>query len=327
MQSRRGIPVSPGVAIAKAVVLDHDEQTVAKRHVAKDQLKAEHDLVDAAIADALADLEDLRGQTASVLGSQLADIFGFHAGLLKDQAIVSRFHAVIDSEMVTGAYAVFSVMQDLADQFLAQDNAFFRERVSDIYDLKRRLLTELVGEQRSALSGLDRPAIVVAHDLTPSQTAALDRKLIRGLATDLGGRTSHTAILAHALGIPAVVGLKDITRRAATGDTIILDGHRGHAILQPDAAQLLESRQEARAYREEEKALKKLDNGDDKGDVDKAIKEIGKATKELLPVEARVGDRVAAEAQQRGLIIRPVGHLNIISPPLIWDHDTVDRVV
>ena len=258
MQSRRGIPVSPGIAIAKAVVLDNDEHTVSKRHVAKDKVQAEHDLVDAAIADALQDLEDLRSQTASVLGSQLADIFGFHAGLLKDKAIVSRFHAVIDSELVTGAYAVFSVMQDLADQFLAQDNAFFRERVSDIYDLKRRLLTELMGEQRSALSGLTEPAIVIAHDLTPSQTAALDRKLIRGLATDLGGRTSHTAILAHALGIPAIVGLKDITRRAATGDTIILDGHRGHAILQPDAAQLLESRQEARAFREEEKALKGL---------------------------------------------------------------------
>jgi phosphotransferase system enzyme I (PtsI) len=258
MQSRRGIPVSPGIAIAKAVVLDNDEHTVSKRHVPKDKLQAEHDLVDAAIEDALKDLEDLRSQTASVLGSQLADIFGFHAGLLKDKSIVTRFHSVIDSELVTASYAVFSVMQDLADQFLAQDNAFFRERVSDIYDLKRRLLTELVGEQRSALAGLTEPAIVIAHDLTPSQTAALDRKLIRGLATDIGGRTSHTAILAHALGIPAVVGLKDITKRAATGDMMILDGHRGHAILQPDAAQLLESRQEARAYREEAKALKKL---------------------------------------------------------------------
>jgi len=258
MQSRRGIPVSPGIAIAKAVVLDNDEHSVAKRHVPGAKLDAEHALVDAAISDALTELADLHNQTASVLGDHLADIFAFHSGLLKDKAIVSRFHAVIDSEQVTGAYAVFSVMQDLADQFLAQDNAFFRERVSDIYDLKRRLLEKLIGEQRSALAGLEHPAIVVAHDLTPSQTAALDRKLIRGLATDLGGRTSHTAILAHALGIPAVVGLKDITRRAATGDSIILDGHRGHAILQPDAAQLLESRQEARAYREQEKELKKL---------------------------------------------------------------------
>jgi phosphotransferase system enzyme I (PtsI) len=258
MQSRRGIPVSPGIAIAKAVVLDNDEHSVAKRHVPAAKLDAEHALVDAAIKDALEELAELHNQTASVLGDHLADIFAFHSGLLKDKAIVSRFHAVIDSEQVTGAYAVFSVMQDLADQFLAQDNAFFRERVSDIYDLKRRLLEKLMGEQRSALAGLEHPAIVIAHDLTPSQTAALDRKLIRGLATDLGGRTSHTAILAHALGIPAVVGLKDITRRAATGDSIILDGHRGHAILQPDAAQLLESRQEARAYREQEKELKKL---------------------------------------------------------------------
>ncbi|MFN3167642.1 MAG: phosphoenolpyruvate--protein phosphotransferase [Phycisphaeraceae bacterium] len=258
MQSRRGIPVSPGIAIAKAVVLDNDEHSVVKRHVPEAKLDDEHALVDAAIHDAIQELSDLHAQTASVLGDHLADIFAFHSGLLKDKAIVSRFHAVIDGERVTAAYAVFMVMQDLADQFLAQDNAFFRERVSDIYDLKRRLLEKLVGEQRSALAGLEHPAIVVAHDLTPSQTAALDRKLIRGLATDLGGRTSHTAILAHALGIPAVVGLKDITKRAATGDTIILDGHRGHAILQPDAAQLLESRQEARAYREQEKELKKL---------------------------------------------------------------------
>ena len=258
MQSRRGIPVSPGIAIAKAVVLDNDEHSVPKRHVTRDQATAEHAQVDAAIADALEELANLHAQTAAVLGDHLADIFAFHSGLLKDKAIVSRFHTVIDTELVTGAYAVFSVMQDLADQFLAQDNAFFRERVSDIYDLKRRLLEKLIGEQRSALAGLDHPAIIVAHDLTPSQTAALDRKLIRGLATDLGGRTSHTAILAHALGIPAVVGLKDITKRASSGDTMILDGHRGHTILQPDAAQLLESRQEARAYREQEKQLKKL---------------------------------------------------------------------
>ncbi len=258
MQSRRGIPVSPGIAIAKAVVLDNDERTVPKRHVPPEGIAEQHERVDSAISEALEDLAGLHSQTASVLGDHLADIFAFHSGLLKDKTIVSRFHAVIDSERVTGAYAVFTVMQDLADQFLAQDNAFFRERVTDIYDLKRRLLEKLVGEQRSALAGLEQPAIVVAHDLTPSQTAALDRKLIRGLATDLGGRTSHTAILAHALGIPAVVGLHDITKRVATGDMLILDGHRGHAVIQPDAAQLLESRQEARAYREQEKALKKL---------------------------------------------------------------------
>ncbi len=258
MQSRRGIPVSPGIAIAKAVVLDNDEHSVPKRHVPAEAIKAEHKLVDSAIKDALDELAKLHEHTASVLGGNIADIFSFHAGLLKDKSIVLRFHAVIDSESVTGAYAVFLVMQDLADQFLAQDNAYFRERVSDIYDLKRRLLEKLIGEQRSALADLKEPAIVVAHDLTPSQTASLDRKLILGIATEIGGRTSHTAILAHALGIPAVVGLHDITKRVSTGDTMIVDGHRGHTIIQPDAAQLLESRQEARAYREQEIALKKL---------------------------------------------------------------------
>lgn len=258
MKIRRGIPVSPGIAISRAVVIDADEHAVPKRSVAKEQIKAEQARIDEAIREALGELAELHEQTTTALGSQLADIFSFHMGLLSDKTLTNRFHAVADSEQVTAEYAVFSVMQDLADQFLAQDNAFFRERVSDIYDLKRRLLFKLVGEQESALASLTEPTIVVAHDLTPSQTAGLNRKMVKAIAIDIGGRTSHTAIIAHALGIPAIVGLQDITRQVAGGDTVIIDGNRGVAIIEPDAGQLLEYRQEARALREQTRELSKL---------------------------------------------------------------------
>ncbi len=258
MQTRKGIPVSPGVAISRAVVVDTDEEAVPRRAVPTSGLAAEHDRLAEAIAASMDELRGLHAETASVLGDQLADIFSFHLGMLADKTLTARMDAVIDSEQVTAEYAAYSVMQDLADQFLGQDNAFFRERVVDIYDLKRRLLQHLVGERASVLDSIDQPSIVIAHDLTPSQTASLDRKMIRGIAIDVGGRTSHTAILAHALGIPAIVGLSDITRRVRNGQQVIIDGNRGLVHIDPDAEQLLEYRQEARVLREQARVLRQL---------------------------------------------------------------------
>ncbi|MFI4861958.1 MAG: phosphoenolpyruvate--protein phosphotransferase [Phycisphaerales bacterium JB063] len=258
MQTRKGIPVSPGVAISRAVVLDTDEEAIPKRALPAEKLPAEHDRLAQAITASMDELRGLHEETASVLGDQLADIFSFHLGMLADKTLTARIDAVIEGERVTAEYAVYIVMQDLADQFLGQDNAFFRERVVDIYDLKRRLLQHLVGERGSVLDSIDQPAVIFAHDLTPSQTASLDRKRIRAIATDVGGRTSHTAILAHALGIPAIVGLKDITRRVTNGQQVILDGNRGLVHIEPNADQLLEYRQEARVLREQARVLRKL---------------------------------------------------------------------
>jgi len=258
MQTRKGIPVSPGVAISRAVVLDTDEEAVPRRTLSAELLPAEHERLAEAISASVEELRGLHEETASVLGNQLADIFSFHLGMLADPTLTARMDAVIDSESVSAEYAVYAVMQDVADQFLGQDNAFFRERVVDIYDLKKRLLNQLVGERASVLESIDQPSVVFAHDLTPSQTASLDRKLIRAIAIDVGGRTSHTAILAHALGIPAIVGLKDITRRVKTGQQVIVDGNRGMVHIDPDAAQLLEYRQEARLLKEQAAVLRKL---------------------------------------------------------------------
>ena len=149
-------------------------------------------------------------------------------------------------------------MRRLAKTFLQADSRYLRERVSDVWDLERRVLRHLIGEASAELAKVDRPTALVAHDLTPSQTAALDKQHIRAIATDAGGRTSHTAILAHALGIPAIVGLGKASALINSGDTIIVDGNRGLVVIDPDAARLMEYRQEVRRLAAFEEGLDEL---------------------------------------------------------------------
>jgi phosphotransferase system enzyme I (PtsI) len=258
MLIKKGIPVSPGIAIFKAVVLDVELERVPKRQVGRGQVDKQLQRLDQALTQAIGDLGELRQQTANTLGDELAKIFAFHLGMLADETLTGQFRDKIKNERVTAEFAVFSVMKNLADTFLSHSDAYFKDRVSDIWDLERRILRILAPTSGSDLGQVSQPSVVIAHDLTPSQTASLDRDKIRAIATDAGGRTSHTAILAHALGIPAVVGLGDFSRRANNGDTVIIDGYRGIAIVEPEAAQLLEYRQEAERLEGVEKELSKL---------------------------------------------------------------------
>ena len=186
----------------------------------------------------------------------LDKIFDFHVGVLSDQSLIDEISNFIRTERVTAEYAVYSVMRHRAHQLRQLDSAYFRERDRDIWDLERRMIGHLIGDTQEELSNLTQDTIIVAHDLTPSQTAALDKKFIKGLATDLGGRTSHTAILAHALGIPAVVGLGDITGAVRSGETIIVDGQQGQVIIDPDAAQQFQYRQQQQRYSAYEVSLR-----------------------------------------------------------------------
>ncbi len=243
MEIRKGIPVSPGVAIHRAVVMDSIDQPVPRRNIGPSRVKTEQQRLEKAVEESRRDIQSLIERTSEQLGPDMAKIFDFHLGMLDDRNLLDPIRQTIARERVTAEYAVSTAMRRLADQFLEMDNPYLRDRVKDVTDLQQRVIGHLVGEQRVDLSHLQYEAVVVAHDLTPSQTAGFDRSRIRGLVTDAGGRTSHTAILAHALGIPAVVGLGDITNVVNPDDTLIIDGNRGVVIVNPDAAQLLEYRQ------------------------------------------------------------------------------------
>src|SRR3954470_8219838 len=235
MEIKKGIGVSPGVVIGTAIVLDAEDLVVPKRHVDAADVPKEMERIEKALAQSVDEITQLREDTKARIGEEIAKIFDVHIGLLKDPSLVKEIANEITQNHATAEYAVSVVMRQKAQRFLSIPNRYFSERVKDIYDLEKRVLGHLIGQKREDLAHLTRDVVVIAHDMLPSQTAALDKLHVKGFATDVGGRTSHTAIVARAMGIPAVVGLGDITAEIGGGDVVIIDGNRGVIIINPDA--------------------------------------------------------------------------------------------
>ena len=234
MITKKGIGVSPGVAVARAVVIDMEEFDIPERHVPADQASAEFNRLKEAIKVSKKEILDLQARSVEKLGKETAKIFDFHLGMLDDKVMLKKFSDAILVTNVTAEYAVATVARGYAKEFTSMPSRYFADRVKDVYDIERRLLHNLTGQRHKSLANLDSDVIVLAHDLTPSQTAGMDRNHILALAIDAGGQTSHTAIVAKALGIPAVVGLNDVTAEASGGDTVIIDGTRGVVVINPD---------------------------------------------------------------------------------------------
>ena len=233
MKTKQGIGVSPGVAIAPVVVLDTEEYDIPQRHVPVDHAQAELSRLRKAVGVSRDEVVDLQKRTAKRIGKETAAIFDFHLGLLSDKVLQKKFSETILGGHVTAEYAVATVLRGYAKEFLDMPQ-YLADRVKDVYDIEKRLLRNLVGQHRQSLAHLTRDVIVLSHDMTPSQAASMDREHILGMAIDAGGQTSHTAIVARALGIPAVVGLNDATAEASAGELAIIDGARGVVVLEPD---------------------------------------------------------------------------------------------
>ena len=245
MNTLKGIAVSPGIATAEALVVDADATRIRKRTIPRAKVGAELLRLEEAVAASVEEVRALARSTEETLGPELAKIFAFHAGMLADEHLLGQFQHAVRHDRSAADYAVYEVLSRLAATFSGHRDAYFRERVTDIQDLQRRILAKLRAEPEAGLHAGSGACVLVARDLTPSQTATLDPERVKALVTDYGGRTSHTAILAHALGIPAVVGLGGATSAVSTGDTLVVDGNRGVLVVEPDAARLL-------AYREEQ---------------------------------------------------------------------------
>jgi phosphotransferase system enzyme I (PtsI) len=240
MEIKKGIGVSPGVVISTAVVLDAEDLVIPKRQIDPAQVQDEIERLGKAVAKAVVDLTRLRDNVTAQHGKEIGGIFNFHLGLLSDPTLQNQIVADIKANRSTAEYAVSVVMRHYANKFLAMTNTYLSERVKDIHDIEKSILRNLIGQKHQDLAHLTQDVVVIAHDLLPSQTAALDRTHVKGFATDVGGRTSHTAIVARAMGIPAVVGLGNITAEVSGGDTVIIDGSRGVIIVNPDEEQRVE---------------------------------------------------------------------------------------
>ena len=242
MQIFEGIPVSSGVAIGRVFVLDYTRRRIPRQEVAAKNVAKQRKRFDDALEASIIDLQEQREQSERDLGHEASKIFAFHVGMLSDPSLIGPIRHRIDTERVVAEYAVAEEFQALASRFRAMGDAAFRTKVDDVWDLERRLLRHLMGERSTRLENLGDAAVVIASELTPSEAAGLDRSKVIAFATDTGGRTSHTAIVARAMGIPAVVGLGDIADAATEGATVIIDGDHGVVILDPDEKTILEHR-------------------------------------------------------------------------------------
>jgi len=234
MEIKRGIAVSPGVAIGPALVLDTEWFRIPQRFVAQDQLGMEIARLHQALEAAAAEAQDNQRAVSDSVGRQYGAIFGAQAQLIEDPTLTSEVEALIRDQGYAAEYAVSRVWRAHAKRFENIGDGHFSGKSSDLFDIEKAILRNLLGHRREQLQKLSKAVIVLAHDLTPSETAALDREMVHAFATEAGGRASHTAIIAGALEIPAVVGLGKFVTDVSGGDLVIVDGNQGVLILDPD---------------------------------------------------------------------------------------------
>ncbi len=234
METRKGIAVSPGVVIKDAFVLESEGFRIPRHLIKEDEIPNEISRLEEATKVAWKEIEKLEDRVSTNLGSEIGSIFATHKLMLQDKLLLSEFSKKVEQHKLSAEYAVTLVLRVYIKKFESVDDPYLAARVGDIYDIEKRLLRNLLGEKREELKNLTKEVVVVAHDLSPSQIASLDTTKVRGFVTDLGSRNSHAAIVARALGIPAVVGLETATVDIFGGDRVIIDGNRGNVIVRPD---------------------------------------------------------------------------------------------
>ncbi len=234
MITKKGINASPGVAIGPALILDTEEYRIARRTIAAAHVPEQIAVLDAAVKSSRQEVAELRIAAARKLGEQAAEIFAFHESVIADAGLRANVIAAIENQHLTAAYAFAQEMNRRQKMFRAVADPYFRERVRDLADIEKRVLRHILGRAREDITKLSEPVVIVAHDITPSQAVTLDRKHILGFALNVGGQTSHMAIIARMLSIPAVVALNDVTSDVAGGETVIVDGTHGIVVVNPD---------------------------------------------------------------------------------------------
>ncbi len=239
MQTLYGIAVSPGVAIGPALVLDPRGPRLPIRAIAPDGIAAELDRLDRGLVAARGEAEAAESSARQRLGPEYADILAAHAQMVGDPTLRNNARTRIERERISAEHAVSEILEAHAARLESLSDPYLAARAADVRDIERRILGQLSGKHRPAvMDHLGGPTVIFAHDLSPSETADLDPQRVLGFATEAGGRASHTAIVAEALEIPAVVGLGRFLDRARQSRQAIIDGDEGLVVLDPDAETL-----------------------------------------------------------------------------------------
>jgi len=249
MQILQGIPVSPGIAIGKALVIDNEGFFFPRHFVLREAVEDELRRVSTAIEAASEEVEANRNSVTAQLGEAVGTIFDAHLQMLRDPGLRQGVESLIRERNYSAEYAVNSTLGVFANRLRESPNPVLAERAHDLVDLERCLLRHLTGRPQEELANLTSAIVLIAHNLTPSETARLNPEFVQGFVTEIGGAGGHTAIVAKGLEIPAIVGVGRFLAKIATGDLVIADGHSGSVILQPDDETVARYRRESERQR------------------------------------------------------------------------------
>lgn len=227
-----GTSASPGIALGKALIYEQEELIIEKKEI--NSVKEETNRFDEALQISKKELKEVKQKALEELGEDKAAIFEAHLMVLDDPELINSTKSKIESENLNAEFAFKTIIDQFIQMFESMDNEYMRERAADIKDVSGRVLRHILGKTVVDLANLEEEVIVVASDLTPSDTATMNKEKVLGFLTDIGGRTSHSAIMARSLEIPAVVGLKDITKKVNNDDYVVFNGDTGEIIVNPD---------------------------------------------------------------------------------------------
>ncbi|MFA6216542.1 MAG: phosphoenolpyruvate--protein phosphotransferase [Candidatus Omnitrophota bacterium] len=245
----QGIPAAAGISIGPAYKIGKEEFAITKQSIAPEEIPSQIQLFEEALIQTRKEIMGLQSKISNDIGQQEADIFNAHLLVLEDRMIIEEVISRLKKEYINVAYIFSEVLKKYIDVFSKIEDEYLKERAADVNDVGKRILRNLLGKEQKGLQDLKERMIVIAHDLSPSDTAAMHKQLVSAFVTDIGGKTSHTAIMAKSLEIPAVVGAVEAMAKIKSGDMLIVDGSMGIVIVNPDEETL-------RIYQQEEQKLK-----------------------------------------------------------------------
>ncbi|HEX6094861.1 MAG TPA: phosphoenolpyruvate--protein phosphotransferase [Thermoanaerobaculia bacterium] len=260
IRTYKGVGVSPGIAIGRAVIVEKRVSSVYRVPIREEEVPAEVTRFLEALEKTRDELHDLKVKVSRSMGDEYASIFEAHAMIVGDASFTDKVTQKIELEQVNAEWALAEVQEELQARFASFEDDYLRERVADVKDVAERVLVNLMGIAHHDLSEIKHDVVIIADDLTPSDTVHFNRRPIVGFATEVGGRTSHTSIIAKSLFMPAVIGVPRLTKIVDNDELVIVDGYEGTVVVNPTPAMLSEYR--TRESRHEEAEKKLLENRD-----------------------------------------------------------------
>jgi phosphotransferase system enzyme I (PtsI) len=258
IRSYKGVGVSPGIAIGRAVIVEKRVASVYRVPIRDDEVEPEIERFMESLAKTRLELLDLKAKVSRSMGDEYAQIFEAHAMIVGDASFADKVTQKIQEEQVNAEWALAEVQEELQARFASFEDDYLRERSADVKDVAERVLVNLQGIAHHDLSEIEHDVIIIADDLTPSDTIHFNRRPIVGFATEVGGRTSHTSIIAKSLFMPAVIGVPKLTKIVDSNELVIVDGYEGSVVVNPTPAMVQEY--QSRVSRHEEAEQKLLEN-------------------------------------------------------------------